>query len=144
MRHKYNYKTYILLACISAFRVLYYEILPTHACGVNADRFERFLRNMLLWVPETATIILDNCKIHHCPQIKGLLNLLNRKYLFLGPYSPEMNPIEYFFGYIKLIVKNKNYDTLYKTVEEAITEVTESHLKGWIGLSKRFWDSNEL
>ena len=72
------------MACISAYSVLYYEIVPTHKCGVNADRFETFLSNMLLWVPESATIILDNCKIHHCSQITGLLHLLDRKYLFLA------------------------------------------------------------
>ena len=55
-----------------------------------------------------------------------------------------MNPIEYFFGYIKLLVKNKNYDNIYQTVEDSIKRVTERHLKGWIDLSKKFWDSNEL
>jgi hypothetical protein len=55
-----------------------------------------------------------------------------------------MNPIEYFFGYIKFLVKNKNYDQIYETIEEAIKKVTEQQLKGWIHLSKKYWDSNSL
>ena len=143
-RHKFNNKTYTLLACISAFGVLYFEILETTKCGINAERFEAFLRNMLLWVPDSSILILDNCRIHHSKDIIGLLDSLEVKYLFLGPYSPEMNPIEYFFAFIKLKVKNNQYNDVRKTIEDAIEEVTETHLKGWIELSKRFWDANSL
>jgi len=142
--HKLSSKTWSLLACISAFKVIYYEIIETTDCGINAERFGQFLRNMLLFVPDAATMILDNCRIHKTSDIIGIMEALDTNYLFLGPYSPEMNPIEYFFSFIKLKVKDNYYDNVIDTIERAIDQVTQRHLKGWINLSKKYWDSNEM
>jgi len=41
-------------------------------------------------------------------------------------------------------VKDNYYDNVIDTIERAIDQVTQRHLKGWINLSKKYWDSNEM
>ena len=40
-------------------------------------------------------VILDNCSVHHVPEVFAIL------LFFLPPYSPDYNPIEEVFSYVK-------------------------------------------
>ena len=75
------------------------------------------------------TFIADNCKIHKAKAIKQFMQK-NFDQVFLSPYSPEMNPIEEFFGLVKskfrtmqiISIKDvilKSVDIIYKI--ESIT-----------------------
>jgi len=64
--------------------------------------FEQWFSQCLLPnLPEHAVIVMDNASFHR----KKKLNILARKahlsLLFLPPYSPELNPIEHFWSWIK-------------------------------------------
>ena len=44
---------------------------------------------------------MDNARIHHAVDVINFLEENRISYMFLPPYSPELNPIELFFGTVK-------------------------------------------
>ena len=52
---------------------------------------------------QNSIIVLDNCSIHHT---HGIENLLSIPVLFRPPYSPDYNPIEELFSYVKSYLKD--------------------------------------
>lgn len=81
--------------------------------SVNGENFYDFVRGDLL--PEMlpfdgsnprSILILDNCSIHHVEELIDLLNYSGILLLFLPPYSPDLNPIELTFSYIKQYLKD--------------------------------------
>ena len=48
---------------------------------------------------------MDNCRFHHRFDVLRLLNGRKILYKFISPYSPQLNPIEEFFGALKVNYK---------------------------------------
>ena len=77
---------------------------------------------------------MDNCSIHHV-QI-GLWNLA----IFLPPYSPDYNPCEEMFSYIKYYLKDhdellnptSSNPAFRQVLNSVLLSVTESQCKQWI------------
>ena len=51
-------------------------------------------------------LIVDNCAIHHVQAVKDLLQTAGILYSFLPPYSPDLNPAEELFSYVKYFPKD--------------------------------------
>lgn len=82
-------------------------------------------------------VIFDNCSIHHVQEIKQLFNAVGIVVFFLPPYSPDYNPIEETFSYIKYYLKEN--DELIQSlsnpetvVRAAFSSITTDHCRGWI------------
>jgi transposase len=45
--------------------------------------------------------VLDNASIHHTPVIQEFFERYKYHVIYSSPYSPELNPIEYVFGFLK-------------------------------------------
>jgi putative transposase len=77
---------------------------------------------------------LDNGKFHHSSQLKIPDNIL---LLFQPPYSPELNPIERVWQYIKQELSWKLYDNLdgikekVRTFLEEFSSETIAFITGW-------------
>ena len=54
-----------------------------------------------LYIKKRLVLILDNAKIHKTPEVQKILKDSGLKVLFLPPYSPKLNPIEWVFSQIK-------------------------------------------
>ena len=71
-------------------------------CG---DFFEIWFEEHLLpMLPEDAVIILDNASFHRKKRLYEIARKRGRKIIFLPPYSPELNPIEHFWHWLKKTV----------------------------------------
>ena len=46
-------------------------------------------------------LVLDNCSVHHVQEVSKLLDEAGILHFFLPPYSPDFNPAEEMFSYIK-------------------------------------------
>ena len=50
-------------------------------------------------------LVMDNARIHHAADsaqiVDGLMLAIGARLLFLPAYSPELNPCEFVFGYVK-------------------------------------------
>ena len=57
-------------------------------------------------------LVMDNCSIHHVHEVRDVLLHAGIVTLFLPPYSPDMNPAEEAFSYVKGYLKK--HDNFYK------------------------------
>jgi transposase len=143
---KVDSKRYSLLAAMSAFGILHYEIIDTSKSGITAAKFKDFLSNLIPLVGPTSRLLLDNAKIHKVNTVLAILDHFQIEYLFLSPYSPDYNGIEYLFGYIKQQIKNYPELELTEAMRKVITsiEFDEQKLQSWIKYSASHWESDAL
>ena len=100
---------------------------------MNTDCFQCFLDGFSETFSDSMNVfIIDNAGIH---KAKRLIIPENIRFIFLPPYSPELNPVEKFWQYIKADIKGKifsdpaemkNYaaDILKKCSAETIKSLT--------------------
>ena len=70
--------------------------------GTTTEVFEAFLRNVLLPKLEPGTtVVMDNLGAHRAKRIAALLDGHGIEVRFTLPSSPEFNPIELFWGWLK-------------------------------------------
>ena len=87
--------------CPNGLRVLW------HKSGAwNRASFEAFLQDGLLpLLPPGSVLVLDNARFHHGPSITALVEAAGCSLLYLPPYSPDLNPIELVWSWIKNLVR---------------------------------------
>ena len=85
---------------------------------VDTDCMNMFLQQMSLWLDDKkAFIVMDQAGWH---KAKGLVIPDNISIIHLPPYSPELNPVERLWQYMKnAVLKNRIYDTL-KELEDVV------------------------
>ena len=112
--------------------------------SIAGHTFFDFLRGTLIpqLMPFNGTnpnsvLIMDNCSIHHIAEVKDLLHQAGILVLFLPPYSPDLNPIEEAFNYVKAYLKK--HDVLLQSgaplptiIEAAFESITRDHCNAWI------------
>lgn len=101
------------------------------APNVNTDCMNIFLEQMSQYLGIRETFLIMDCASWH--RSKGLKTPENITIIYLPPYSPELNPLERFWQYLKdNIIKNKIYDSiqlLEKTLCVFIVSLTQDLLK---------------
>lgn len=85
----------------------------------NTERFLAFLKELNL--EKRTVILLDNVRFHHSKVVKEYASLKEWILLFVPPYSPWYNPIEFCFS----IIKRDFYK--YQDIEKAYKCLTASH-----------------
>ncbi len=60
-----------------------------------------------------SVIVLDNCSIHHVPEVIKLLEDAGILVMFLPPYSPDFNPIEETFSSVKYSIPGNRRPSKY-------------------------------
>jgi len=69
--------------------------------------FEYWFEMMLLKsIPKYSIIILDNATFHRKARLRELAEKTYCDVLFLPPYSPDLNPIERFWAWLKARLRN--------------------------------------
>jgi len=76
--------------------------------SVTSQTFASFLET--LPCRRGTTIILDNASIHKTREIRTTAERRGFELLYLPPYSPELNPIEYVFSVVKRHFYRARYD----------------------------------
>lgn len=73
---------------------------------MNSKLFERWFENNLLRsIPSESIIVMDNAAFHRKRQLTLLAENNGHRIIFLPPYSPELNPIEHFWAFLKQKLK---------------------------------------
>jgi transposase len=60
-----------------------------------------FEKHLIPSLSEDTVIILDNASFHRKKRLYEIAECHKRKIIFLPPYSPELNPIEHFWHWLK-------------------------------------------
>ena len=118
---KVGYKNFYLYSSVDVSNGSNFSlILPK----VNTDNMNIFLSELSKqYSDDTLLIIMDSAGWH---KSKALIIPSNIKLTFLPPYSPELNPVETLWLYIKKsILANKFYDTI-ESLEDALCQFIHS------------------
>jgi transposase len=79
-------------------------------------------------------ILLDNSSVHKSKLVLDTLNESGIKYLFLPPYSPDLNPIELQWAFMKSILrklKARTHDKLENAIKTALDSINIDFISNW-------------
>jgi transposase len=64
-------------------------------------------------------VIMDNVSFHKALEIRKLIEAAGYTLVFLAPYSPDLNPIENFWAWLKQKIRetSQNFNTLQDAVD---------------------------
>lgn len=103
--------------------------------GTTKERFVEYLKNTLIpALSKDDIIVMDNMPSHHAKVVKQVLDSFKIKYLYLPPYSPDLNPIEKMWSKIKSHLRKLKVRTvseLPNAIEKAFLTLRSSDCLGW-------------
>lgn len=81
-------------------------VAPLEYSGcMDSALFEQWFAEVLLpEVPVGKVIVMDNAAFHRKARLRELAEAACRRLVFLPPYSPDFNPIEHFWSWLKRAV----------------------------------------
>ena len=107
----------------------------TFSGGTTVERFKRYLETDLLpHLNGNSVLIMDNMKSHHAKAVRNLLDSSGVRYIYLPPYSPDLNPIEKLWSTVKSFLrkfKARTLDALPNAIQCAFQTVSPSDCSGW-------------
>ena len=94
----------------------YLLFLPSQQMGwsvlKSGSTFYNFVRGSLIpnmnpfdGSSPKSIVVMDNCSIHHVQEVANLFQSTGILVMFLPPYSPDYNPVEEAFSFVKYYLK---------------------------------------
>lgn len=77
--------------------------------------FEKYL---LPCLPDNTVIVMDNASFHRKNKLLEIAKNYKKTLIFLPPYSPELNPIEKFWAWLKQHLRKNLH--LFDSLDDAI------------------------
>jgi transposase len=125
-------KNYTVVGAITNDRVVCHRTLEG---AMNKARFIDFVCTTLCpRLPPGSVVVLDNLRPHHAPEVREALEARGCRVLYLPPYSPEFNPIELCWSFIKNRLRRlgkRAVDELKCAIRNAFLRVRTTHLVAW-------------
>lgn len=114
----------------------------TYSIALTAVLFISYLDIYVLPILKNEqTLIMDNHPVHHAKIASEYLHKNNIKFLYLPPYSPELNPIEEAFSKIKHAIKKhkpRTLDRLLTAINKAFETITNKDIDGYFNHAVQF------
>ncbi len=86
--------------------------------AINRERFNLYVESQLAPTLKPGdVVILDNLSSHKSANAAEALKSVGAWFLFLPPYSPDLNPIEMAFAKLKALIRKaaaRSYDEVWK------------------------------
>ena len=71
-------------------------------CKINSDVFHFWVEHFLIpELPNNSVVVMDNATFHKRSDTQELLEAHGHQLLWLPPYSPDFNPIEKMWAWVK-------------------------------------------
>lgn len=97
--------------------------------AMNGGMFDLYVETQLAPTLQPGdVIILDNLSSHKSPTAAAAMKAVDAWFLFLPPYSPDLNPIEMAFAKLKALIRRaaaRTYDDLWRVVGHVCDLFTE-------------------
>lgn len=107
----------------------------TFSGGTTVEKFKQYLEcDLLPYLNRDSVLVIDNMKSHHAKAITQLLARSGIRYLFLLPYSPDLNPIEKLWSKVKALLRKfkvRTLETLPNAIQNAFRAVTPADRFAW-------------
>jgi transposase len=103
--------------------------------SIKRDDLETFLAEDLL--PKLlpgAVLVLDNARSHHGGKIAEIVEAAGCSLLYLPPYSPDFNPIELAWSWVKRLVRKlapRDAAARLVAIQSAIESLPDEFAKAW-------------
>lgn len=92
--------------------------------NINTHRILAFLRQLFRHIDGPVTIIWDRLNSHRSPKVRTYVESRpNSQIVFLPPYAPELNPVEYLWCNWKM---NRLANLAVLTLDDLVSEVRQS------------------
>ena len=106
----------------------------TFSGGTTVEHFKHYLKDILLpHLNGNSVLVMDNMKSHHAKAVKDLLDSSGVRYIYLPPYSPDLNPIEKLWSKVKSLLrkfKARSLDALPNAIQHAFQNASPSDCSG--------------
>jgi transposase len=100
---------------------------------MNGDAFLAYVRQVLAPTLRPGdVVIMDNLGCHKSPKVRAAIEEAGARLIFLPPYSPDFNPIEFAFSKLKSLLRAtaaRTRDALWTTVALSLDAVTPSECR---------------
>ena len=97
--------------------------------AMNAEMFALYIETQLVpTLRDGDVVILDNLSSHKSPDAAEILRSVGAWFLFLPPYSPDLNPIEMAFSKLKALIRKaaaRTCDELWEAVGHVCNRFSE-------------------
>eukprot|EP00732_Lithocolla_globosa_P005465 Lithocolla_globosa_v1_NODE_5669_length_1204_cov_3.101828.p1 type:complete len:134 gc:universal NODE_5669_length_1204_cov_3.101828:735-334(-) len=111
----------------------------------TAEVFLQFLNDKLIptltpFPGPRSIVVMDNASIHHDPRVRFLIENAGAYVVYLSPYSPDFNPCELSYDWIKDWLKRRDlevsayadaHNSLAVPILTACTEITPELCSAW-------------
>ena len=98
--------------------------------ALNKVSFEEFIRNHIIPIAtKPYTLIMDNLSIHKNKACLELLKKHQIEVIFQPPYSPEYNPIEFVWGWVKKSLRRGMERNIDDLVNQFINKIKQTNIK---------------
>jgi transposase len=105
--------------------------------GTSAEAFLHFVREALApSLHPGDVVVMDNLGAHRAVGVREAMRDAGARVLYLPPYHPELNPIEFAWSKLKGRLKAagaRDFRTLAIALKEAQSALTVDDLAGWFG-----------
>lgn len=103
--------------------------------ATSTDVYMAWLEQVL--IPELVpgqVVVMDNLAAHRSGRVRAALETVGCSAVYLPPYSPELNPIELFWAWLKRrlrTLKARTRDALESGIVDSIDALPKSHINSW-------------
>ena len=98
---------------------------------LKATQFQHYLEGLLARypAPKKLIMVLDNARAHHSKELKPFLdaNKDRLELVFLPPYSPDLNPMEWFWKFLRKMVTHNSFFPTFKDFLRALIKFIVKH-----------------
>ena len=104
------------------------EVIESVRKSAKVDSFMSLLKKIEGAYPDEKVLIcMDNGRVHHAEKVSCFFRKQGKmKLMFLPPYSPDLNPEEYFHNYLRnKVLNNRNFKST-KQIDRTITSFVKS------------------
>jgi transposase len=102
---------------------------------LNKELFSEYIRTQLMpHMADDDILVLDNSSVHKSKLVMQTLAECNIKCLFLPRYSPDYNPIELFWAFLKSTLRKLKARTrarLCDGIESVLRSLPLEYIKNW-------------
>lgn len=85
----------------------------------NTELFTMWVKDFLVKeLKPGQVVIMDNASFHKSPRIRTLIEAAGCSLIYLPPYSPDLNPIEHFWAWLKQKIRDTSH--LFSSLQDAI------------------------
>ena len=103
--------------------------------AVNDQIFLKFILRRLLPILRAGdVVVMDNINFHKMEIVRDAISIVGAKAVYLPTYSPELNPIELWWGHLKRSLRALAVDTesaLLRALAQLRTKASVSHIQSW-------------